>query len=439
MENNQFLTGKNSILTQFSILLIFINALGLPGNFANYYFPVLDTIFSYLTFFLMFYVMIISSGDRLLAMDLLDFKKKYWSIYLLIIVFFVNSMMVTNFPREQFISCFRFSMTALFAIWLADHIGINRILDYIYYASFVISISCLLFLVINPNGAYSLSEGGFCFIAPTKNSGASIFLHSIALLFMRMKFMFEEKRIPERKFLFTIISQIIFLFMCNSIGAILGLAIVTVFVFGSLGKACRIANLNLGLIYIVVSIGFIIFALTILQLFTPVLEAIGKDATLTQRVPLWNRIIDIMLVNNTMRGWGYAMFWRDSSAMKLIHAGFNRNTWLSTLTSGAHNVIFDLWLNVGIIGLGAYFIALLDCFKSPLRLTELQYEFCGAFMIAFCSHGLMERSFTTFSYQLLFLFIVLATGCNKEEKAKRRLYSWELKKLQNNSDMKAAV
>ena len=161
-------------------------------------------------------------------------------------------------------------------------------------------------------------------------------------------------------------------------------------------------------------------ALTILPLMEPLLSAIGKDATLTGRTPLWRQIILVMTNSHTFTGYGFGMFWRDRQAVALLHTAFRSNSFMGTMTTGAHNVLLEYWLNVGLFGLASYFIALLASFRQMRKLERQNYIFCAAYMLWFMVMGWTERSMSTYEYQMVFLFLAMGVGSNKPRPVSRR-------------------
>ena len=152
----------------------------------------------------------------------------------------------------------------------------------------------------------------------------------------------------------------------------------------------------------------------------PLLSAIGKDATLTGRTPLWRQIILVMTNSHTFTGYGFGMFWRDRQAVALLHTAFRSNSFMGTMTTGAHNVLLEYWLNVGLFGLASYFIALLASFRQMRKLERQNYIFCAAYMLWFMVMGWTERSMSTYEYQMMFLFLAMGVGSNKPRPVSRR-------------------
>lgn len=79
--------------------------------------------------------------------------------------------------------------------------------------------------------------------------------------------------------------------------------------------------------------------------FEPVLDALGKDATLTGRTVLWDAVRD-MIRERPWFGYGYSGFW-------LGWEGPSAEVWYETgwEPPHSHNGYLDLWLALGFVGL----------------------------------------------------------------------------------------
>ena len=107
-------------------------------------------------------------------------------------------------------------------------------------------------------------------------------------------------------------------------------------------------------------------------------------------------------------------------AVALLHTAFRSNSFMGTMTTGAHNVLLEYWLNVGLFGLASYFIALLASFRQMRKLERQNYIFCAAYMLWFMVMGWTERSMSTYEYQMMFLFLAMGVGSNKPRPVSRR-------------------
>jgi hypothetical protein len=184
-------------------------------------------------------------------------------------------------------------------------------------------------------------------------------------------------------------------------------------------------RLPLGWLYVAANIGFLFLALTVLPLFKPLFDALGKDVTITGRTPLWNQIVTVMTETHTFTGFGFGMFWRDESAYNLVHSGFDADSFMGQMTTGAHNAILELWLNVGLIGIGLLFLVLIVSMRRIWELQEGVYQLCSACMLYLTINGLTERVISNaYNYRVLVLFVVAALGLNRKGKEEEK--EWNL-------------
>lgn len=102
-----------------------------------------------------------------------------------------------------------------------------------------------------------------------------------------------------------------------------------------------ISRVVIVLISIQVSVG----ALVMLHEFlVPLLEALGKDATLTGRVPLWE-LVDLQIADRLLLGYGYQSFWTDANPS--AWAIWSEIRWQAP---HAHNGFRDTMLSFGLSG-----------------------------------------------------------------------------------------
>lgn len=89
------------------------------------------------------------------------------------------------------------------------------------------------------------------------------------------------------------------------------------------------------------------FTLTIHDLFD-LLGMLGKDATMSSRVPLWTLLAGF-ISERWWLGYGYEAFWGDAfHAVRVIEAR------LFFKPHYAHNGIIELWLGLGAVGVGVF-------------------------------------------------------------------------------------
>ncbi len=404
------------------VVYVFVNSIGFPGSFTKVFGSSLGVLVEYSSFLLQIVAMLLSSGESLMEIKLVDLQKKYRSIYFMLVVITACSMLVTISRPKQLISCVRLSVTAMFGIWIIDHFTLERLLELIYNAQIVFVFFSVVFAVFFKRYRDWTSSYASYYIGlyGTKNEAGMELALGICMQILLLRIYRDKKKYVPNFFLVFLLVQFFLLFLTQSTGAIMVTIVPSIYILHFEKKWGVKKRIPLAYLYIAASVGFIVFALTIIQAFAPFLESIGEDATLTGRVPLWERVITIMQQSHTLTGYGYGMFWFNDAAVNLFHAGFDENSWAGNMRAGAHNVLMDLWLNIGLLGIASYFVMLLDCFKDIRKLDEEQYCFCFIYMFSFMLHGFTERAFGTYDYHTLFLYMACAVGCSKKIEEKKR-------------------
>lgn len=393
------------------LVLFMFCSIGFPGNYTKVFGDTFKMLIDYTLFLLQIAIMLITSGNSMQNIKIIDLKSRYWSIYIFLLIIFLVSMIGTSNRIEETVSCVRFSVTALFALWIIDHLTLEKIMECLYRAQIMYVAAAVAFAVLFP-GYYerqSDQETAFLGMEDTKNVTAQILCFGILMQLVLWKVYSSHNKSVSRFFVIFFVAQCVLLFLADSTSAILICIIVGVLTI-IFGDRLRI---NLGLMCVIASVVFLIMAMTILPVMEPALNAIGKDATLTGRIPLWQQILDVIRENHTMVGYGYGHFWFDDEAVELIHAGFSKQSFMSHMTAGAHNNLLEMWLNTGLIGLIAYFGMLIIAFSHPGKISAENYLFCLTFMSFYTLCGFTERGWTTYNYKVFALFLAAGFACKK--------------------------
>ncbi len=106
------------------------------------------------------------------------------------------------------------------------------------------------------------------------------------------------------------------------------------------------------LILIVVQV-IVVIMITLHEYLVPLLEALGKDATLTGRVPLWE-LVDGEISNRLLVGFGYQAFWTEA----------NPSAWeiwakIGWLAPHSHNGFRETLLGFGVVGFVLFVLVML--------------------------------------------------------------------------------
>ncbi len=408
--------GDNKgIFIELIVIFCLLVSMGFPGNLEYILGEQLGLMMEYGAFLLEIAVMLFSSANRWQDIEIIRLDKKYTMLYLFVAFLFAESMVVTRFPSEQMITCLRLVVTLLFVIWLQEYFSTENMVELFCMAQTIFLVMTVFFMVRYPYLAYqsgSTYHNALMGLYPSKNACATEFCFGIIMYVMviRMK---QRRHMHVLRWYAAFFLQTILLFLCQATGAIIT-AVISLTPLLLPDKK----RLPLGLMYIAVNIVFLFSMLTLMPLFAGIIEAMGKDTTLTGRIPLWNQLINVMTAHHPLLGFGYGMFWRDSNAVDLVHAAFKvrTNSFFATMTSGAHNVILEMWANSGLLGLGAMFIALLQSFRSVDQLERDRYLICSTCVVFLMVNGLTERCLGgNYDFRTVAFFLALAIGCNQKK------------------------
>lgn len=412
-----YLVGGKDSVVDFWVILCILCRLGFPGSLADTY-SFLTPLFDYGSCVIELLLILISSAENFGEIRLLDLKKKYGLIYVTLGITMLQSFFVTSDKRAEFTTCLRFIITVLFALWLADRYEARRLLELICRAQGIfVFLNLMLFLIFRSYGFYYDEEGRYLFhgLMNRKNSMGEELAYGIVLL-IALFCLKRKQRQTISPFLFAVFGvQVFLLVQTSATGAMVMVTAAGLYVLVHNSMQEKLPRIHWSYAYIVVSVGFLAIALTVLPLLGPVLEYLGKDATLSNRTAIWEEIIPYMIEDHTFTGYGMLMFWNDAKGVKALQDRFSRNTWFRSMRYGSHNTLLEMWLDVGLIGVGLYFLMILYSFRRIKNFTQEQYLTCSAFMLPLMIRGLTERSYTNSSYLTLFLFIMLGIACTGSE------------------------
>jgi exopolysaccharide production protein ExoQ len=93
-------------------------------------------------------------------------------------------------------------------------------------------------------------------------------------------------------------------------------------------------------LWVVLTPVFVVLAYLLVANFNLVLDATGKDSTLTGRVQIWHAAI-VAISQRPLLGYGYQMFWNRGGAI----------TFINPYPNHAHDGYLDILLDTGIVGL----------------------------------------------------------------------------------------
>jgi exopolysaccharide production protein ExoQ len=137
------------------------------------------------------------------------------------------------------------------------------------------------------------------------------------------------------------------------------------------------------------------------------LELLGREATLTGRVPLWRGIIDAGLPHAWL-GTGYSAFWVEQS-IGVAHVQ-DMAGWRAR---GSHSGFLDLWLELGLVGIAMVVIMSAHAVRRSVASLRRSQQFLDAFpailIIFLLLYGITEGGILK-QNNLYWLMFVTAVG-----------------------------
>lgn len=223
--------------------------------------------------------------------------------------------------------------------------------------NFVILINILYIILFPENAIYKTGEWQGIYLA--KNTFASF----IVLTFLFNAFYYLRNRTKKGVHIFWSIILFILALKAQSIAA---LSLIALFLMMNiyLYFVNKIKNSNLKLSFIFISVGgFVVFYYFFDKYIPLIFEYFGKDVyELTGRDIIWSTVINYSL-ESPYFGKGYGGVWAENGYLNTLifqyMDGFN--------VYSAHNTFLDIFINVGLIGLGLFLIIILIFLYSALQ------------------------------------------------------------------------
>lgn len=140
----------------------------------------------------------------------------------------------------------------------------------------------------------------------------------------------------------------------------------------------------------------------------PVLNALGKDATLTGRTVLW-AAVEEHITRRPLLGYGYGAFWEPAGrASEMVRAVVGWDT------PHSHNGFLDLWLDIGLVGLlvflAAYVLAIRRAWVALRAGAGIDGLWAMAFLVMLLLGNLTESSI--YQNDIFWLVFVAVAGVN---------------------------
>jgi len=272
--------------------------------------------------------------------------KALWAIILMIYLSIYWSSN-TNLTIRRAIAI---TLTQIFGIYIGCTFTWEKLLK-LFQIAFSISSSLSLFFIIFMPGIST---------DPTfKNAFRGVFLHKNSLgIFMSVSILIwlfslygainEKKKFAIILYSgFLLLSALLLLLSQSKTSfVVLLITIIVIFLVRSMfSKKYGLVLLNIAIFFILIA------SLSFTKNFDSFLTVLGKDSTLTGRVPLWSLTWEYFL-QKPLLGFGYSGFWSTPNG------GASYIAEVLFLSPNAHNGYLDILINLGIVGILLFLFSL---------------------------------------------------------------------------------
>ena len=303
-------------------------------------------------------------------------------------------------------------LTTLFAVYLGSRFTAEDHLNFFGWLLVFSVVGSIAVIILAPQFGIShdLHEGALKGLFSHKNLLGRQMVFGILTLVIG-----KPAGIPKWLLSGTLVAAILLLIFSSSAGALITLAIVLGFCFllNLPRKSHKSkAPLWIGLIPI-------LLLLTVLVVINAdiVLGPLGRDTSLTGRVPLWFAIGQA-IGQQPLLGHGYALFWvhTSGSLLAVVATGWN--------ALSSQNGYLDLCLDLGLVGLALFLTYLISAMRLGTKQlnTEsgLRSKWPIAFFLFFTLQNFHESDLLRLGTFLWIPFVAISTALAIAEKEKLR-------------------
>ena len=395
---------KNEGFNEIMLSLLITQYMGALGNFSK----VIPASIAHIIYLLYNALFLFYSVYGLYYVLWLKQKGRVPKQFLLYLTFFIY-VFISGFINTQDYSIFldgvaRLLGTAAVALYIGYRFNMDRICLIALRAQVIaVAMTWYLYLFFPNIVTYgdAFFKDNLIGLFTTKNTCA--YEMAFGLLVTLIWSLYYAKGIRRILGLVFLATEIPLIFACHAVGSqvcvLLTIALAVIFVKQNWKK--------LGTTFASITTLFWVAIYIVLPALSGLLAYLGKSVTLTGRTTIWSGILQFSLQKNFWIGAGYGTFWyRDDyvSALSSIYSLMG----LHELATGAHNLLLEMLLQVGMIGV-ILFISLVVVSLNMAQIEKNDGNQLVLVIVFFYTvRSLVERTFNQTSYDLLFFLIVIA-------------------------------
>jgi exopolysaccharide production protein ExoQ len=308
----------------------------------------------------------------------------------------------------------------MFAFYLVKRFSARQLAEVVVIAGIIAGVVGILTSILVPSiGRDSFNGGAWQGIFRSKNGCGNVML---SLLTAAMSFHFPRRGMEAARYLLFPLAIVLLVMSDAKTAWVLGaLYMLAMYIAERLQRVHR-RDSSIAKVLLLVLAGSLVAAIPI---FLPtLLDMLGKDASLSGRVPLWASAF-VSILKRPLLGYGYAAFWTGLQGESL-------NIFLSThfLIYQAQNGLLEVWLELGLVGV----VLVIVTFVSALRSAAICFRHGNAeaarwyvgMIVLTVIYNVDETCFATAHSLSWLLYVVGCAGLWEEAKkarAERRVFA----------------
>ena len=335
-------------------------------------------------------------------------------IFLALVGFAIISCLWSQFPMKSVQRSACLAINTLFAFYLCRRFNSLQRLKLLYLFGWTAILLSLILAIFFPRFGRSMMGGHEVWqgIYPHRNICATmtLLLMPAPLYIPPVSFLFRVARAAYIGF------SVLFVLMSQSATGKVGLVCMFAYVaslklFKKLGLKDRAIVILLGM---AVASALIVAGVTYAG---QIAYALGRDPTISGRTDIWKFAV-VSIANQPLLGYGYSAFWSGP------HGGPSGAAAAGPLAFHAHNVVLEIWLELGLAGLGLFLFSVLKAVRDGLlclRSGRAGYIFwCECIFLLVILTNIDESGLIIAPHNLSWiLYIVACVGLSEGAKCAR--------------------
>jgi exopolysaccharide production protein ExoQ len=282
------------------------------------------------------------------------------SIFILVLLACFSSIW-SEFPNFTLTIGVEVLMMTLFGLYFATRFNLKQQVELIactlLIGAFLSVIVAFIFPTVGIHQAFEENPGAWRGIYGQKNALGSMMVLS-ALTFFTL-----PKKSSNLYKWFGLSCSLLLILLSNSKTSLVIFVLLILII--ALYKRFRWQG-NISIIFL--NIGILTFTcvtLIVVSYWIELLTGLGRDPTLTGRIPLWGAAIG-RLMQRPLLGYGFSAFWAPKSSYAIEVGRAIGTGWIAP---NAHNGLLDLALGTGLVGVSLFLISYFTSFIQALKLA----------------------------------------------------------------------